>query len=62
MTQIVFRRHVQNENVGTAVVVEVGDVGAHTRKRGMLEILPDAVAEGAVPVVHVANVIGEEIV
>ena len=28
----------------------------------MLEILPDSVAEGAVPVVHVANVIGEEIV
>jgi len=57
LSSIAFRQHVGNENVGTAVVVIIGDVRPHGRIRGVVEVGPKRFFKGAVPLVYVEKIV-----
>src|SRR2546422_4969064 len=44
-----FRSHVHLQNVGPAVVVEIGDINAHARKTRMLEPRAGSIGKRAIP-------------
>ena len=56
------RHHVHLNNVGPAVVVEVGDVDPHPREAGVLEPSRGLVGERAIAVVDVEDIVGRDVV
>ena len=59
---IVFRVHIQLDDVRQAIVVDIDDVLAHGVGGRVLEIFGGPVGEGAVVIVDVKNILGEEII
>ena len=56
------RHHVHLQNVGPAVVVEIGDINAHTRKTRVLEPRAGPIGKRSIAVVDVEDVIGCDVV
>ena len=56
------REHVHLEDVGPAVVIEVGDIDAHARKARVLEPGTGLVGERSVPVIDVEDIVGCDVV
>ena len=56
------RHHVHLQHVGPAVVVEIGDIDAHPGDTRVLDRRGGPVAERAIPVVDVEDVIGRDVV
>src|SRR5439155_281807 len=54
--------HVHLQNVGPAVVVEIGDINAHTRKTRVLEPRAGPIGKRSIAVVDVEDVIGCDVV
>ena len=56
------RHHVHLQDVGPAVVVEIGDIDAHARKTRMLEPRAGPIGKRSIPVVDVEDIIGGDVV
>src|SRR5207249_9359378 len=56
------RHHVHLQNVGPAVVIEIGDVHAHAREARVLEPRTSPVGERSISVVDVEDIIGGDVV
>src|SRR2546426_7361259 len=54
--------HVDLEDVGPAVVVEVGDIDAHTGETRVLEPGGGLIGERSIPVVDIQDIVGRDVV
>ncbi|MNL53016.1 hypothetical protein D3C87_1762320 [compost metagenome] len=53
LATVVFRKHIERENIGQAVVVEIGDVVAHRGMRRVADAGIERVGKSAVAIIDI---------
>src|SRR5690606_15175160 len=59
---VIFRNHIQHSQISKAIIVDVGNIRAHTVKGNMSEMIENSIAKSAITLVEVEVIWFAEII